>query len=41
VAGSKFNPERAAAILLEAELSTDKLTLEKYGISAKTLFNWR
>lgn len=41
MAGSKFNPERAAAILLEAQLTTDKAAVENHGISARTLFNWR
>ena len=41
MAGRKFNPERAASLLLEAELSTDKAVLEKHGITARTLYNWR
>ena len=41
MAGSKFNPERAAAILLEAMLTSDKAAVENHGITARTLFNWR
>jgi hypothetical protein len=38
---SKFNPEFAAALLVEAIYSSDLKVVARYGITDRTLRNWR
>lgn len=38
---SKFKPELAAAALVEAAYSTDKQAAKKYGVTERTIRNWK
>lgn len=37
----KFNPERAAAALVDAAFTDDKAAARKHGISVRSIENWR
>jgi predicted transcriptional regulator len=38
---SKFKPELAAAALVEAAYTTDKEAAKKYGVTERTIRNWK
>lgn len=39
--GSRFDPEKAAEILVEAAYKGDKATAEAHGITDRTIRNWK
>lgn len=41
ISKTKFNPDIAAAALIEAVFYGEQKTVEKYGISPRTMRNWR
>lgn len=38
---AKFNAERSATILADASLTTDAIAARKWGITPKSIYNWR
>src|SRR5512139_4250756 len=39
--GTKFKPELAASVLVEAAYTSDEKAAQKYGVSVQSVYNWR